>query len=665
MRIPARAFALSLALVPVLDCAPSVPHGGLLDPKTQPHWVNQLRIPPVYAPGTIPGDPDADAYEIHVTQFQTWMGLVDPVTSRRLYTTVWGFGQVGQKYDTGVLAADGTPVLQTGTYMAPTLEAVRGRRVVVRWIDDRRDAAGRPLQRHLLEEAYDTTLHGASEGEPHVRMVTHLHGAEVPPVSDGLPDDWFTPDPSARPNGRGGPAGNSLVDTYPNEQPATTLFYHDHTLGITRLNVMAMGAGLYLLRDPRVDAGLDLPSGAYEIPLTLADRMFDEGGSLSYLNAANPAGTAYHPRQPPEFFGDVVTVNGMAWPVLDVEPRRYRFRLVDASNARMYDLRLVDLASGAPWPHVVQIGSDGGYLAAPVPLAMDPIPEDDAHDTSTRLFLAPGERADVVVDFTGLAAGTDLVFANDAPAPFPDGDEPDPAGVGQILRFHVVPLTGPDPSRIPEKLNPLPTRLDPGAVSVVRHLALNEVEDPASGNPVIGLLGNTCWDAPVSETPAVGATEIWEIADTTPDTHPIHLHLVQLNLLDRQAFDVAGYLEAWNARSPRRGDLPGPPPTCPVMADPVNPPGVATWPQVVPDATPFLTGSPLPPAAHEAGWKDTVRVKKGTVTRFLVRFAPQDPAARGPYGGYSFDPTRGPYVWHCHILDHEDNEMMRPFQLTR
>lgn len=232
------------------------------------------------------------------------------------------------------------------------------------------------------------------------------------------------------------------------------------------------------------------------------------------------------------------------------------------------------------------------------------------------------------------------------------------------MQFHVVPLSAPDGSSLPANLNPLATRLDASAVTRVRHMTLTEVEDPVTGNPVVGLINNTCWDEPVSESPQLGSTEIWEITDTTPDTHPIHIHLVQFNLLNRQRFDKASYLKDYNSLN-GGGNLPGPKPYCPSMADPVNPPGVATSAQLIPAVDPYLIGEPVSPSGNEAGWKDTVRVKKDTVTRFLIRFKPQDPNQQGAYSGFSFDPTVGKYIWHCHILEHEDNEMMRPYTLTK
>jgi FtsP/CotA-like multicopper oxidase with cupredoxin domain len=577
--------------------------------------------------------------------------------------------------------------------------------VAVKWINDIRNPDGSLRTTHLLgEDSYDSTLHGTALGEPHVRTVVHLHGAEVPSASDGFPEFWFTADPSAPANGLGGPRGNQVVYQYPNQQPGTTLWYHDHSLGITRLNVYTGQEGFFFIREPDLDERLNLPgtrdergqrggdhrngsngdgshgdgkhqggeSGRnehdddqnrpYEIPLMIADRMFNSDGSLSYINAYNVPGTPYHPNLAPEFFGDFVIVNGMAWPYLDVEPRKYRFRMLNASNARMLNLRFINRTTGAVWTKVYQIGSDGGFLRSPVALSQTLMTAEDSTDNSTKLFLAPAERADVVVDFTGLPAGTEVLLANDAGAPFPDGAPPDPDNNGSVMLFKVGPAKAFDMSSLPAKLSPIPTRLDPREATVVRHLTLTEVEDPATGSPVVGLINNTCWDQPVSETPALGTTEIWEITDTTPDTHPIHVHLVQFNLLDRQLFDKPAYLAAYTALNEGPG-MPGPNPTCPAMT---SPPGSTTSAQRVPDVAPYLIGAPMGPPANEAGWKDTVRVKKDTVTRFLVRIKPQDPAQwEEPNGGFGFDPTVGSYIWHCHILEHEDNEMMRPLVFVK
>jgi FtsP/CotA-like multicopper oxidase with cupredoxin domain len=691
----------------------------LLDPSTQPKFVNPLPMLGTFTAHSNSSYPGADYYEVETTRFHQWLGLCKPPSSggpcnpadpqQRLFTTVWGFGQVGQH----------------GKYPGKTFEAKRNKPVVVKWINNLRNPDGTLLTQHLLKniggfgDAVDETLHGASgnPAKPHVRLVVHNHGAEVRSDSDGFPEFWFTNNPNAAPNGLGGPAGNFAIYTYPNQQPPITQWYHDHSLGITRLNIYSGLAGYYFVRDPNTETPLNLPSGAYEIPLIIQDRHFNPDGSLFYVDVvtAQTLGNVYHPQSRPEFFGDLffqdfILVNGMVWPHLDVEPRKYRFRILDASNARMYNLRLLD-SSGNVWPYVYQIGSDGGFLAAPVQLAQTPdqqgynvaptevVFDGDITDTTTKLFAAPAERLDVVIDFSKAQVGQTLLLTNDALAPFPGGAAPVRAQSGSVMQFRIVPLKAPDTSSLPSSLNYLPTRLryDPEETPR-RHLMVTEVEDPQTGNPTAGLLGNTCWDRPLTEDPSLGSTEIWEIVNLTPDTHPIHIHLIQFNLLNRQQFDRDGYLAAFNASNGggnvQIGDifhLAGPSPSCPQMtvpgfgspynvgaSGPFAPnnkggPGNTTAAMIIPSVTPYLTDPAtglrfpvIPPNGTEAGFKDTVRVKHGTVTRFVVKFAPQDPADGTPSGGFSaFDATVGRYVWHCHILEHEDNEMMRPYRVRK
>jgi FtsP/CotA-like multicopper oxidase with cupredoxin domain len=658
---------------------------ALLDPSTQPRFVNPLPILGAYTAQN--ADPATDYYEIQVTQFRHWFGLYDPSdptalhptpTTRRLNSTVWGYG----------------PLEGTGTVPGRTFETKRGKRVVVKWINNLRNPDGTPMTQHLFESQYDTTLHGTDghescfarthppgTQEPHVRMVVHNHGAEVRSDSDGFPDFWFTPNPFAGPNGCGGPPGNSVIYTYPNQQPPMTLWYHDHALGVTRMNIYAGQAGFFLVRDPLHEGPLNLPSGKYEIPLILQDKRFYATGEQAYVTTELFTPNSYHPKIPPEFFGDFITVNGRAWPFLNVEPRKYRFRILNASNARMFNLRLVE-PTGKVWPHVFQIGSDGGYLAAPVLVDQSPdqLGDGDITDPTTKLFLAQAERVDVVIDFSKAAVGQTFLFENDAVAPFPSGLAPDPSSSGQVMQFRVVPLTAPDTSGLPAKLNYLPTRLVHSDSNKERHLVITEIEDPVTGTPTVALINNTCWEKPRTEDPIQGATEVWEVTNMTPDTHPIHLHLIEFNLFDRQQFDKNAYMRALNQANGTNGSVIsgdasdvggpvlGPPPFCSSSIVPpsvgVGGPATTNRPMVVPDVTPYLIGSPIPPNPTEAGFKDTIRVKHNTVTRFLVKFSPQDPADGTPSGLFTaFDPTVGEYVWHCHITEHEDNEMMRPYKV--
>jgi FtsP/CotA-like multicopper oxidase with cupredoxin domain len=507
-------------------------------------------------------------------EFMADLGVTDPA-GKPLRTKVWG-------YD--------------GSSPGPTIEAVRGAATTVRWVN------ALPTT-HLFESAIDHSLDGAN-GKPSVRTVVHLHGAAVASASDGEPEAWFTP-------------GNSATYTYPNVQEAATLWYHDHAMGITRLNVTAGLAGFYLLRDPAAEQGL--PSGKYEVPLVLQDRTFNADGSLFFPTAGtNPA---IHPQWVPETFGNVILVNGKAWPNLNVEPRRYRLRFLDGSDARFYEMSFSG-PRGQPAPVMYQIGSDGGLLNAPVALA--------------QLFLAPGERADVVVDFTGLAPGAKFTLTNEAKAPFPRGTVPDPQTAGQVMQFTVVAATGPDTSVLPAKLRATPIgSLQPGPgapPAKVRTLTLFEQQGPAGPQAV--LLDGKHYADPVTENPKLGSTEIWEIVNTTADAHPIHLHLVQYQLVSRQAFQAGKYLKDYTA------------------AQPVPSPSAKAIP-----VAPYLQGSPRPPPPEEAGWKDTIKMFPGEVTRIIARFGPFLDASGAP----AFDPTVGHYVWHCHILEHEDNDMMRPY----
>jgi FtsP/CotA-like multicopper oxidase with cupredoxin domain len=426
--------------------------------------------------------------------------------------------------------------------------------------------------------------------------------------SDGHPDAWFTRDFAET-----GPGWVKRVSRYENQNEYEPLWYHDHTLGMTRLNVYAGLAGFYRLRDPEVESALGLPSGDFDRELLLQDRSFDEDGSLSYPDQGV---TSAHPVWNPEFFGDVNLVNGVAWPFLEVEPRRYRFLLLNGANARFYELAL---SNGLGF---TVIGTDGGLLGAPEP--------------ADAVLLGPGERVEIVVDFSALAAGTTLELVNDANAPFPGGDPVD-EHTSKVMQFRVVAASGPDDSRVPPTLGTIP---DLGTPAVTRSLTLVEVEDDATGNPLGVFLDGKRWGEPgdVSEIGRLGQTEIWELVNLTDDAHPIHLHLVDFQVIERQPFDADGYRTRFEDLNPT------------LPAQEIR--GL--------DVTPFLQPDVTGPEPAERGWKDTVHAYPGQVTRLKVRWAPE------LGGSYPFDATAAPgYVWHCHILEHEDNEMMRRFELVR
>ena len=263
----------------------------------------------------------------------------------------------------------------------------------------------------MFSAMIDPTLHGSEPGTPEVRTVVHLHGARVMPESDGLPEQWFT-----RGFAQKGADWSTETFYYPNEQAPAMLWYHDHTIAITRFNVLAGLAGLYFIRENDEDS-LGLPSGRYEIPLVLQDRRFNQDGSIFYP----PFGLvpSVHPLWQPDYFGDVGVVNGVVTPFLQVEARKYRFRILNACNTAFLNIRLQADGQLVPFH---QIGADLGFMPSPV--------------TMESLLLSPAERVDVIVDFAGLA-GKEIIMTNDAVAFFPIGPPPPVLGPAQLMMFRV------------------------------------------------------------------------------------------------------------------------------------------------------------------------------------------------------------------------------------
>jgi spore coat protein A len=474
-----------------------------------------------------------------------------------------------------------------GTYPGPTIEVRRGNPANILW------SSNLP-PKHFLP--IDHKLHGADMGAPEVRNVVHLHGIKTLPGSDGYAEAWFTPGFQQR-----GPAFENAIYSYPNDQQATTLWYHDHALGISRLNVYTGLAGFYIIRDDFEDS-LNLPKGKYEIPLVIQDRLFNADGSLLYPTDTTGTQEVWVP----EFFGDTVLVNGKVWPHLEVEPRKYRFRMLNGSNARFYHMKLMESTTagalnGNPGPVFTQIGTDGGLLPAPVRM--------------TDLLMAPAERFDIILDFSA-HAGKNFVLTNDGAAPYPGGGEVVPT---EVMQFRVTkPLSGPDTSDVPAVLNPL-NLISPSAAIRERNLELSEADRASDGYPIIGQLDGLRWSDPVTENPRLGTTEIWNLVNTTGDAHPIHVHLVEFQILERQKFSQ----QVWDNN--RRL---------------------------------VYTGKAQAPAANERpARKDVVIAYPGVVTKIIAKFDL-------PSGTPTTPGQRFRYMWHCHILEHEDNEMMRPFDVV-
>jgi FtsP/CotA-like multicopper oxidase with cupredoxin domain len=662
------------------DRAFALPVGPTLDTLALPKFVTPMLVPPVMPKaGTIrqTGGQNIDYYEISMRQIAQQI-----LPAGHPPTTVWGYGALQSASKKGLLVHN-APSL--------TIEAAWNRPVRVKWINELRadpTDPSSPYLPHLLP--VDPTLHwanppGGVEGRDArptfdatpgrytgpVPIVTHVHGAVgVGDESDGYAEAWYLPvaggiDPSFADRGTwyeffaSKAAGKGFVapDTtawepgtavfqYPNDQRASTIWYHDHTLGMTRLNVYAGPAGFYLIRggpagddavlDSRTGRTAVLPGPAprggdkfppnktyFEVPIAIQDRSFHQDGSLFYPDSREYFDGVVGPYIPntdvspiwnPEFFGDAIMVNGNTWPFHAVEQRRYRFRLLNGCDARFLILDF----SGIPGVEVWQIGNEGGFLASPVDLT---------ERNDNRLLMSPAERADVIVDFTAVPIGS-YVLGNVGPdEPFGGGvpgvDFPvaAPATTGQILRFDVGPALAPDPTTPPAFLQLPPIAPLPSA-TVTRPLALLErmsefFEDaPAeallgtvSGDPNTGVgeWVHLHWDDPVTENPATGATEIWEFYNATADAHPIHIHEVAFEVVNRQAI--------WVDEDAMTVQVDG-------------------------------SSAPTAPEPWETGFKDTVIAYPGQVTRVRATFG-----------------TPGQYVWHCHIVEHEDNEMMRPYRI--
>jgi FtsP/CotA-like multicopper oxidase with cupredoxin domain len=645
--------------------------GGTLQPAAVDKYITSLLIPPVMPrASTIPtrGGKPIDYYEISMKQITEQI-----LPEGQPETTVWGYG--------AVTGAGRDPLL---LHHAPslTIEANVNRPVRIKWINDLKDANGN-YRPHLL--TVDPTLHWANPpGGPAGRdtrptfddtpdaytgpvpIVTHLHGAVgVGDESDGYAEAWYLPAASNIPDGfategtwydffatkastTNGTAWGPGFATfqYPNRNRASTLWYHDHALGMTRLNVYAGPAGFYIVRggpsgdtavlDGRFGTQAVLPGPApregdkfppnktyFEIPIAIQDRSFNQDGSLFYpdsrtffdvATAEDPGfipSTDLSPIWNPEFFGNMIMVNGNTWPFLDVQQRRYRFRLLNGCQSRFLILDFNQIPGVEIW----QIGNEGGFLAGPVNLTAD---------HGNRLLMGLAERADVIVDFSHVPVGQHILanvgpdepFGGGEPGEPPDGDfdVADPDSTGQIMAFNVAPPVAPDPTTPPRYLvlpaiTPLPES------DTTRPLALLEQASAYWDGPAEAMLGTVedrvpehrMWADPVSENPSVGDTEVWEFFNLTADAHPMHVHEVAFEVVNRE----------------------------PLVLEDEEP--------VVPIQ---LTGTIRQPEAWESGFKDTVIAYPGEVTRLRARFD-----------------TPGQFVWHCHIVEHEDNEMMRPYRI--
>src|SRR5215510_7071982 len=495
-----------------------------LDPNSIPKFVSQLTKPPVHVAVSSKFDPDTHRnlplYVVTTKQIRAQV-LPNPFPA----TTVYAYGGL-----VNFAEANQTPNLQfTSTFPGPTFEAVRNQRIFVKY----QNALGGDL---FLPN--DPTIMGANVNnapiptppfkpfppgyeafQDPIPTVVHLHGGVTPSASDGFPESWFTQGEQ-----KTGPAFTSSTFEYYNAQFATTLWYHDHTLGMTRLMVAAGLEGTYLIRDRNDPIAPLLPSGKFEMPLMLTDRAFNTDGSIHFTQVGdNPD---IHPYWDPEYFGDTLLVNGKVWPNMKVERRQYRFRIVNGSNARFYNLKLSNGQS------FIQIGGDGSYLPAPV--------------TLTEALIAPSERADILIDFSNLPAGTKIILQNTANQPFPGGDPIDPDTTGVVMRFEVQNSFPVHPKALPTHLIDIPTLIETEGIGNPKLFTLNEQESDV-GEPVAVLIDGQHFDNDITETPNVGTTEAWYFQNLSEDAHPIHVHLVEFLLEDRQNIDVDRFKAYWES----------------------------------------------------------------------------------------------------------------------
>jgi spore coat protein A len=649
---------------------------------------------PVATPSTNSAWPGADFYELSAQQFTQHMhpDLPNP-------TNLWGYVD---------MATNKT------AYVGPLIIAQRGKPTVIRMHNNL-------PPKHILP--VDTSIMGSGPNDASNRCVVHLHGGYVPWTSDGGPFAWFTP--SGIVGATDGSAGSSFLNGvpgvpgaadyyYPNNQSERLVWYHDHAVGITRLNAYAGLAAGYLITDPVMEALTTgdkpaIPGLAYTIPLIVQDKGFKtvadqwgKPGDLWYPSVYEYQGAdaRWDQGEPsdgfedeksslpdlscvPEAFFDTPVINGMAYPYAEVEPRRYRFLILNAAQARFFHLQLYYESAtnpgepdfSKPGPAFIQIGSEGGILPQPVVLNNPPIQIPTNCDGSVNpdgpfnLLMAPAERADLIIDFSSVPVGSNLILYNDAPAPFPMGDTrndyytgcPDQtssggapsteAGYGPntrtMMQFRMVKLTGAaDPMDFNATLAALDDALpgvyrdshepfgeydlDPDAPGVKYEVkTLNEdydeygrlIQRMGTDQALYGdSYGRGYMDDP-TEVYQEGQTVVWDIYNTTGDTHPMHFHLVNVQVIGRAAFD-----------------------------DSI--PNVLTF-------TP--TSAFTPPDPNCRGWKETVRMNPGQVTRVIMKFdlpsvgftVPTSPRPGLPPGGHE-------YVWHCHILEHEEHDMMRP-----
>ncbi|KAG6542677.1 hypothetical protein Mapa_015912 [Marchantia paleacea] len=489
----------------------------------------------------------------------------------------------------------------TASYPGPTLEARRNVPTRIRWENHIAD------QQHMFP--VDPTIAWANPPNGGVPTVTHLHGMEVESLYDGNPESWFT---------RFNDTGPKFVTQdylYPNSLLPALLWYHDHTMGITRLNVIAGLVGAYIVRGPEEPPGL--PTGQQEVVLVIQDKQFLSNGSINFPSVG--IDPSLHPDWCPAYFGDTILVNGKVWPYLQVLPLQYRFRILNGASERYLTLSMSHRQL-----KFLKIGTDGGLLPRPVSLRT--------------LTISPAERVDCVIDFRRVRPGARIIVSNSAPLPFPGGGGIQSSnGTVAVMQFRVLKAKRRweqhllDVSVVPERLANRPPLIPHNASIVYRHFTLTESVNPVGVSTDL-MLQNRTWEDPVTEVSRIGGTEIWQFINLTPGlAHPIHLHLVKFVVLSFQSINITRFERRHCSLNESFGHRD----SC-------------------------FVEPPRLPDPQDSGWKDVVTAWPGNVTRILLRVTSQSGSM------FPFDATSGPgYLWHCHLLSHEDNVMMRPLLIQR
>jgi FtsP/CotA-like multicopper oxidase with cupredoxin domain len=478
----------------------------------------------------------------------------------------------------------------------PTIEAIQDVETFVTW-------ENHLPSRHILP--WDPTVVTAIPKHGGVPTVVHVHGGVAEPQSDGSALAWFTAGFNET-----GPAWTKPKYHYVNVQHPGNLWYHDHALGLTRENLLAGLIGAYIIRNPSLESPLRLPSGPeYDRSLVVFDKSFAKDGSI-YMNSTgdNPS---IHPQWQPEYFGDAIIVNGKAWPYLNVKRSKYRFRIVNAGNARYY---MFALSNGLS---MTQIGSDSTYLPSPVRVQ--------------KLLLSPSEIADVIIDFAN-SSTDEAILTNSAAYPYPNGTAVDDLN-SKVMKFVIEKAAAnnqPD-SSIPKILVQYP-RPNQSDIAQTRYITLYEY-DSATNQPTHLFLNGLSFLAPVTETPREGTSELWHIINLTPDNHPLHIHLGLFFVLNQTELVN---LSEFKSCMQKKNDAVG----C--------------------DIEKHAKGRVIAAPANERTWKNVFKMQPGFMTTILLRLSLLDSPRPYPFNA-SAEPG---YVYHCHILDHEDNEMIRPFKIV-